>query len=498
MEAKNYKKEFMNSTNSSFVIKKGDLQVSFNYFYFLGYSLNEDDDESKVNEKLKSCKSYIFRDWKNSEASHYLRNSHLEDLLLDHFHMDVNHIFNTNITVNPECLIENKNIKYQFSIDSSYYTRQDGENSDSIAAIECSILKNGQLFITVRFISTSDEIPSYDVIDLIKKPEFIKSQGNIDEVGGLIKKANEVIGKIENYLLEILNIKQLKRYRFDAHGDINAHNSLISEAELNEFLLSRSRPYIGVLFRFSNLSYDQIQHQIPSIRRFVIAASRTTPVFTTRFIDENEYLYNRDIYNPGRSIVFIGRRGWCIFDSEEQDRQTFMLGTVESTQLVVLAIHATARSWRKYIKDSNKIGEIVYQELHETIDQFITDFSVKGRKKFIEKLGSATSFLAMARLVSPEKGISRLLEAHVMSHTARSAVRRCEDLTHLRELEKVSNERMDEYLDFMKTAENYLQVKSTEYTEINLSKTQKILYLTLAIILLTIVFNILDHLVLPS
>lgn len=172
------------------------------------------------------------------------------------------------------------------------------------------------------------------MVDLIKKPESVRSKSRDKVVGNLILSMEKKVEQIEEKLDEILKLKGLERavLEYDEKGIYKSgHTDLppISGAGAKKQNSSRSRSYIGVLFRFSDeYRYSQVEHIIPSIRRFVIATARTTPPFSTMFLDEAKYLESRDIYKPGRSIVYIARRGWCVFDTMEQDRQPFMLGTL--------------------------------------------------------------------------------------------------------------------------------------------------------------------------
>ncbi len=481
-----------NGDYSSFSIAPGDLQITFDYFYFLGYNIHESEDslgkrstiESEI-EKNADC--YDRRNWKDSEAAHNMRNNFLSDLIIDHFHLKPEEIFSKDeLTFTVR---DSLNGSHQFAISSGYSSNQCG--LDSIAAIECSILKNGHLVLSIRVMYAKSiappfdaKIPSYSVVDLIKKPELIRSHKKTHS-GDLIIKLEDLVKKVEKRLDKILRLKKLLRNEIGVGvGEcLPSHPIVGSDSKDNKS--TRSRPFIGILFRFSNVRYSQVEFLVPSIRKFVIAAARTTPVFSTMFIDEEMYLAERDIYTPGRSIVYIARRGWCIFDSEEQDRETFMLGAVESTHMVISAIFSTSRSWRMYISDCEKSGKPIFLALNKVINKFFAghrdlnfrSFAVfstiaqlianeKNRNEFIKELAKASTFISLVRTVSPEKGISRLIEAHIMSHTARSAVIRCEDLTHLKELEKVSGERINEYLNVMGVSSDFLRMKSYKYTHL--------------------------------
>lgn len=496
----------MNATDSAFSITPGNLQITFNYLYFLGYSLRKSEKVVKMpKDSLKSeiknhCKSYGYRDWENSEAAHFTRNNFITDIILDHFHLEPTDIFeDTNILIEENKSSEHKlPRKFKFKIDYKYTDNSKDSNLKSIAPIECSILKNGHLILSIRltYIGVENEnqdknIPAYSIVDLIKKPELVRSIDNKELVGSLIIAMEQKINRIETEINKILEICQYERKVLEVDVN-NLYKSeyvralSIKKLDSGEEGASRSRPYIGTLFRFQGYGHSQVEHLIPSIRKFVIASARTTPPFSTMFVDEENYLANRDIYKPGRSIVYIARRGWCVFDTEEQDRQAFMLGTVESTHMVITTLLATARSWRIYISECEKKGKEIFYKLNTAINKYINDPNNKTRRAFTYELGVATSFLASARLVSPQKGVDKLIEAHHISHTARMAVHRCQDLTQISELEQVSEYRINEYLNFMGIAEDYLQVNS-------LDKASKTLFATIVILILTIILGFISN-----
>lgn len=96
-------------------------------------------------------------------------------------------------------------------------------------------------------------------------------------------------------------------------------------------------------------------------------------------------------------------------------------------------------------------------------------------------IAKATSFIARARNICPTSGQSRLFEAHMMSHTARAAVRRCKELSHLNEIERVSRDSLKSYSDSLKIASSHFQSKSFIYRTV---------LTTLGIVITIIVFFI--------
>ena len=62
-------------------------------------------------------------------------------------------------------------------------------------------------------------------------------------------------------------------------------------------------PYVGGIILILGLfSFDQIEHFISSIRKFVIATTWTSPIFAVKFINYENYLANVD----AKEVEFTG------------------------------------------------------------------------------------------------------------------------------------------------------------------------------------------------
>lgn len=146
--SKNRKNNFISATDSSFAIEPVNLQITFNYFYFLGYSLQENKQAPNLGKDLKNeALGYIHRNWGDSEAAHYVRNNFLSEVMLDHFHLDPERVLSTTeINVKDSTGEDQKEFKFRIN----YLYTDDKEIDESIAPIECSILKNGHLVLSVR------------------------------------------------------------------------------------------------------------------------------------------------------------------------------------------------------------------------------------------------------------------------------------------------------------------------------------------------------------
>jgi len=106
-----------------------------------------------------------------------------------------------------------------------------------------------------------------------------------------------------------------------------------------------------------------------------------------------------------------------------------------------MAVETATRARRRFSKDVNEIGSRLFDELIQNIYGMLcprvigpvvkmgTFFKYRKSDKLV------ISFLASVKLASPLGDNSQLLESHLVSHTARAAVRRCADLTLLRQLD---------------------------------------------------------------
>jgi hypothetical protein len=266
-----------------------------------------------------------------------------------------------------------------------------------------------------------------------------------------------------------------------------------TECPPDKLLRQRSRPYVGVLFRLNDAIERKLRND-ESIQKYVIAAGRPTPAFVTSFQSPGKYLESglRNIYGGGKSIVFIGRRGWCVFDGRDHHPDAFRLGVVETTHFVITAIDTTARALRRFATAVHAEGVPIFQQLNMAVNYMVS--GLRGRKEcaaavfrsapkilefspgvkgwlerslaiaspffvFRVTVARATSFMARARLISPCEDMAGLLATHVISHTGRAAVRRYKELTDFDDLVKASRENMANYTQFLKTSADYLGIR---------------------------------------
>lgn len=438
--------------------------------------------------------------WSLAEA-HELRSDFINEVLIDYFYLDiekpgVKEIFDKDKDGNKlgseYVIFENEkggysdrpNIKgdlrtFKFKIGCRTFT-----DGGSAHAIECFLMKNGHLAVTLKFVNTSN-IPAYDALALIRQPDLIKVDPCPEHVGFLVKKSDAVIEIIELYLHQLLveenNVEKIESG--DCHGIKRIPISFAGEGDLYEDG-KRSIPYVGTIFSLNALDHNDIESLETSIERFTIAAARATPPFLNSFENPSDYLKseNRNVYIPGESIVYIAKRGWCVFDAGMQDSKIFYKNVIETTRLSLLFTYSTQRTWYRYYRFLKDIGKIIIGKLNRSVIDLIKKNSednwfVRILKKTIydpalakcdEEIANVTGFIAKARLIAPSGRTSRLFEAHMMSHTARAAVRRCEYICHLLEVEAAALQTTKHFSDSLNIAANHYRSIARQISQIRL------------------------------
>lgn len=215
-------------------------------------------------------------------------------------------------------------------------------------------------------------------------------------------------------------------------------------------LLQRSRPYIGSIVDLTEqfdkghrILSDLLEKPIKGdwrstvtsngevlktrVNSFAIAAARTTPKFLDSFANIEQYwneIPRRDIYYPGPSIVFIGRRGWTCIKLEDRDQLAFHLGVVETVLFTLQATLASFRATRRFVEQIKTRGDEVSRLLNEKLGRRGISLSYR----LPERIRNFTSFLARARLHAPVDDMSIQLRSYLMTHTGIFAVRRVKEL----------------------------------------------------------------------
>lgn len=348
--------------------------------------------------------------------------------------------------------------------------------------IECTLFKNGILAVVLRL--KNSKILSYgQYVELIARPEHLADSPGASPIvrrpGPLVEAIWTLMPKIEIKLFNFLNhlsiraitIEDGTEMPLEFSTDTSKRPGETSKIETNGrtilcHRLGRSRPYVGTVAQLKEVNPrdDSTQGLVTSIadeqkstrerkereeelQRLAIACARTTPHFLDHFNDPRSYLNEgeprRNIYLPGPSIVFIGRRGWACLQMEAGDRDrgvVFHLGVVETVLFVIQALSSSVRAVRRFRKELIITGEKEGVGL------------LAERKISPEKIQNFTNFLAKARLNSPLDDMSTLLRSYLLTHTGIAAVAR---LRHLHEHEKLledTRSTMTNYSSFLQIA----------------------------------------------
>ncbi len=171
------------------------------------------------------------------------------------------------------------------------------------------------------------------------------------------------------------------------------------------------------------LGTDQEMVASRRLLRFAIATARTTPVFLDSFTSLQQYWTEeprRNIYHPGPSIVFIGRRGWSCLKLEGRDAIGFHLGVVETVLFSLQAIIASFRATRRFVEQIKTRGDIAGLQINKQLAK-MGDLDPETLRKF-------TSFLARARLNATNEDMSALVRSYLTTHTGIACVNRIKRL----------------------------------------------------------------------
>lgn len=247
--------------------------------------------------------------------------------------------------------------------------------------------------------------------------------------------------------------------------------------------LKRSRPFVGTVVDF--MGCDSAFEDAPEVNdwrtrvvrengdqklikpevyRLAIAAARTTPQFLQSFSNLEQYWTEtprRDIYYPGPSIVFIGRRGWtCIKLERRSDELAFHLGVVETVLFLLQATIASFRATRSFIEKIKDIGDEVGISLNKKLA--MGDF--EKDEQLPRDIHRFTAFLARARLHAPVDDMSVLLRSYLMTHTGIAAVRRIRELLRYDEQMEHARHTLVSYAASLQGANQYWISRNAQAT----------------------------------
>ena len=242
---------------------------------------------------------------------------------------------------------------------SNFHLKEDRSSHDSIAPIEITVFSNGYVALVIR-VTNVNYISDFTVLDLIKHPEFVLDDQKLFESelttengqpglksGDLIKVLYETVTNIHKEVMSYISREKIEILSFE-----NGSWEEFSGIELDTSVPGKrwTRPYIGVHFRPSE-KWDESDDTNDSIKCFVVAAGRSTPQFLQGFDEVHDYLEagKRNVYGAGGSIVYVGRRGWCVFNSGNQNSLSFTFGIVEIAHLSLMTIDTATRSRRRFL-----------------------------------------------------------------------------------------------------------------------------------------------------
>ncbi len=464
------------SSYSPFIIEKKELELSFTYYYFVGYSASISSGISSNDEVHFTSEDDSFIDvkWKKSETANNFREKYLENIIVDKFNLNPSIIFRE---IGAEITGTTNATDYKFSFEK---LPADKEELDYSEGIECYLLKNGYFVLRVNLLNTQN-IPAFNVLQLIRHPELLSLDSCDGRTGDLAYKLEKYIDIIQEKIVELArenytNLVKIRVKAFSKNSDktLRVKDKILKRED--EKTIHRSRPYIGTSFSLKKLNKSELETVLPSVKSFVVAAARTTPAFLTQFDCPGEYLNrsNRNVYAPGKSIIYMARRGWSVFNHGDHYPLSFKLGTIECAYMVIISINSTSRLWSLFMRDINEHGSPIFEELNKTVKIMVARSWWQIWMPFYEvfnfhsKISKATSFLASARIIVPEENYSKLLEAHIMSHTARAAITRCEKLTSYLTLEQSGVKKLSLFSNYLNVASTYFRSKTAQYARIGI------------------------------
>ena len=470
---------------SRYILNTNDAEITFTFFYFIDSAQHL---PKKIDDNKKIGYGYIKRNWTESETASYISQSFLKKIVLTHFHISKNDLQKIKYSVSAE--IDNN--KYEFRLFAH-------NEFNDIGPIECTIFKNGYLSLIVRLINGS-KIKDSEISHFLRQPDRVNKdtayQQRLNDKGEIKKEGYDenpgelvIIGTLIAEQIEILLAKILTGLGFKYTEETKSFLENAKKIEITSERLKkqRSRPYVGLTFRLPEEDLTNEESDIDFIRKFVVSVGRTTPIFLNGFKNVKEYLgtEERNMYGPGGNIVYIGKRGWCVYDSKKQNAKTFRRGVIEMTHFVIITTIASSRARRRFAAYVLSKGDEIFPSLMRSLmsitnsndkaSSFCPISWIKNRterkkaeREYNDLVATATSFLASAMLNSPFEDEHDMLEAYLQTHTARNSVKRCLKLTYTNELDEYCKSRISTYLDLLKLNEAYLKQENKNDNRIRL------------------------------
>ncbi len=466
------------------IIPPNQAETQLLFFYDLGAKIISARCEPQLDQEL----GFEWRIAENSRLSKtYFTNNIISNIVSAHFHLLADNDDN-----NSPIIIDDFDTPYEFNY--SEFPCGTNTQEDGYSPIECTLFTNGNLVVTLRLTNVTP-IPDSVYLDCIRRPENIHSDSQHYKAGALLEKACKRMDLIEQKLSRVLHKLSIdavvcndgisRKLIVVELTEENQNRDRIPVAENKEskgFLLlsgttkiesgniyhrlRRSRPYVGTIINYSDNLNNEAAIDPDWLRTLAIACGRTTPEFLGTFVEPKHYLEEgsppRNIYDPGPSIVFIGRRGWCclIRDSREDDL-SFQLGVIETTLFAIQAIFSSTRAMRRFLGEvirQSKQLELVATRRSLTNDQKVAPDTLDDRLSAIKDF---TVFLERIRLASPYNDPASTLGSHISTHTGIAAVQRVKQLTQYETLSNQARDIVNNYGSVLDGAAQHWTAKQT-------------------------------------
>lgn len=384
--------------------------------------------------------------------------------------------------------------------EKNFHDRVQGEKENAnknlgFSFLEFTLFKNGILAVILRLTNKTDLTDS-DYVNLITKSKQIKMTEDltcpITKSDSMMILAGKIMKAIEDPLVDYLNQLEIegissitgeeKKITFhctnfnkaEGRYETNIISFLEKEEKLNSFnfyndgkdvfhtCFITTTPYIGTVIDLSKRDCSLFSENKTTTRvhreremQLALACARTTKEFLENFNDPELYLERelprRNLYHPGPSIVFVGRRGWACIVRENREPTSFQLHVIEIVLLVITSILASTIYTRDFIKkiteEGDEIGKKFLLKLQgkEPIDNgLILDY---------------TNFVSRIKLGLPQLNLGVLLSSHISAHTGIAAIRRLKYLTKHDELILSANDLVENYNSFFTSIDQYWKSK---------------------------------------
>ncbi len=496
------------SSNYAIQIPKGKLESQFIFFYNLGAKINSIDSEQDGE----------FFESRNIGKSSLNKFSFVDNLVpsicTTHFHAKKDLLIILNNKIGQIVSGSGSDIDVELRIDPPTFSNNHSfkDQEDGYSPLEFTLFKNGMLAVICR-VTNATEIGDEQYVKSIARSEHVGFNEFEDDqdvtLTQIMWRSMEVVeGPLNIYLneLELHGIpfttglsQQMKFYSVeDNNGGETA--KIVDDKPFSlrrgEFYSGklyfhscfvRTRPYVGTvidlsssisefLFKESEEKHGAVLEEkinlIKGIKeremKLALACARTTPEFLDYFNGPEKYLEQdvprRNLYHPGPSIVFIGRRGWaCILKETRPNPKSFHFGVVETVVFVIEAMLSSTIHSRNFIREVTKEGDSLALELLKNFQE--GNKNQKERKSMNidpSTIYNFTAFVSRIKLNLPYQNLGTLLSAHITTHTGIAAIRRMKYLTKQDSLLLSSRNLVDNYDSFFTNLDQYWSDKQAK------------------------------------